>query len=102
MVKQWDRVEEYAPWVTTGFDTAAPMPTTDLPDDVVKTPFNLILDSRTVVGEPRMGGYWVSLNFGGRLNPVDLTAEEREYIVGVLQSALDNLPEAHEEEIDDA
>ncbi len=96
---------EYAPWVTG--TTKEAMPTTHLPDDVVATPFMLQLDSRTILDNPRGGGFWVSLQYGERTNPVDLIEYDKEYIIGVLKYALTVLSsgdftdmEARQEELD--
>lgn len=52
----------------------------------------LALDERQHPTEPRIGGLWFSLNFDGRLNPPDLTEQEKEYIRAVLNEALAALP----------
>lgn len=78
---------DYAPWIT-GMTAETVMPTTHLPDDVVATPFLLIVDSRTGLNNPRHGGTWFSLQYGNRANPIDLTDADREYIIGALKYSL--------------
>ncbi len=90
------RVEDSAPWVTPEIEDSMSLPTTHLPESVVKHPFRLMLDVRTVKDQPRMGGYWVSLNWDGAMNPGDLTSEDRQYIMGALEFALEHLKDSQE------
>ncbi len=92
------QVTEYAPWVSINDPSGLVMPTTHLSDEAVASPFLLILDSRTTVESPRMGGYWVSLQFGDRDNPKNLTEEERDYVAGVLKFALAHLVDSCSED----
>jgi hypothetical protein len=84
----------YAPWVdaSRGRTQPASLGTEHLPDAVVNTEFLFAIDCQTGSEESRpgrkMGGAWVSLNFGGRENPGDLTDDEREYILAAVQFAL--------------
>jgi hypothetical protein len=85
----------YAPWVDIccGRTTPVDIGTKHLPAEVVGNEFLLAVDARTDGSAPRdKGGAWVSLNFGGRLNPEDLTDDEREYILAVVQFALGGVP----------
>lgn len=47
------KVEGYAPWVTPEVEDSVPLPTKHLPESVVKHPFRLMLDMRTVKDQPR-------------------------------------------------
>lgn len=90
-----NRVTEHAEWTSAGaLPGAEVIPyihTLHLPDDVVQTPFLLCLDSRTNAENPRMGGYWFTLNYGDQMNPKDLTEDQKEYIIETLTFALENL-----------
>ncbi len=100
------RLDGYAPWVTAGEDVpeeAAQFNTLHLPEEVVGNLFTLLLDARTVEGQPRAGGYWVSLRYGMDStnyldNPKDLTDDDKEYILEAVRFALDNLVNSHEDE----
>lgn len=85
-------VDEYAPWITVAPGDENAFPTTHLPDKVVKHPFIMAIDCRTLVDNPRLGGCWFNLNFDDRMNPGDLTADEKEYILGMVRGMLDRLP----------
>ncbi len=93
-------VSEPAPWITLDADIApgTSIPTSHLSDEVVETAFRLGIDSRTVVGESRRGGYWFYLNFGERMNPKDLTNQEKEYIIEMLKYSIENLEYSKEYE----
>lgn len=84
-------VTEWAPWVTTGPDPD--FRTQDLPDSVVGTPFLFSIESRrTSERNPRVGGLWFTLNYGDRMNPDGLLAEDKAYILDMVRVALEALP----------
>lgn len=87
----------YAPWVDACRGCAEPVNigTSHLPAEVVATEFLLTINARADGSTPRdKGGAWVSLNFGGRENPDDLSDEEREYIYAVVQFAVKSFSHA--------
>lgn len=72
---------EYAPWpAETHWIIDEPPKTQHLPDQVVSNEFALILVSRTTKESPRRGSFQLCLNFGGRLNPKNLTEAEVAYL----------------------
>ena len=86
---------EFAPWITPNKDDDRQYDTLQLPDDVVGQSFTLAVDSQAGP-ERRTGGHYVSLNYGGRVNPKDLSDDDKEHVLAVVRAALDWLPESGE------
>lgn len=84
----------WAPWVDVCAGRTQPVRfgTEHLPAEVVNNEFLFAIDCRNGDAESspgrKMGGAWVSMNFGGRENPEDLTDKERQYILGVVRFVL--------------
>jgi len=96
VTSEWLKVEGSAPWVTPEVEDSMFLLTKHLPESVIKHPFRLMLDVHTAKDQPRMGGYWVSLNWDGMMNPGDLSPEGRQYIMVALELALEHLKDSHE------
>lgn len=70
------------------YEGRASLGTEHLPDDVVATPFALAVWAGTAADSPRMGSVQATFMFGERANPMDLTADEAEYVKKVLEAVL--------------
>jgi len=79
---------DYAKWVDPSPEDWG---TEHLPEEVVKQPFRLVIDSQTEEDNPRAGGCWFSLNLDGKEN-LPVTPEEKEYILTIIDKCLDGLP----------
>lgn len=88
-------------WIDPSLVQHGGVPTEHLPDEVVNHPFLLGIDCRQDESNPRVGGCWITINFDGRLNPSDLSDQEKEYIVTMIKWALDGLPQPVSEGVED-
>ncbi len=83
--QDWPKFSEE--WISIEKD----LDTAHLPDEVVETSFAIGVLACTSVDNPRMGALAVTINFGGKDDPKNLTPDEIEYVEKSFVAVIDRL-----------